>query len=466
MSNITAYITNDENSKKKRIIIHTGPGKTGSSAIQAWLAKNKEYLFEKGVFYPSHPVATSQISSGNLRVVLSQLESDKKSKAGFDWFVDPEKVNSLLGKFYASTAEILLLSSEFFFHRIIELQKAIPEAEFIAYIRNPVELLESNYNQGVKRHGNTKKFTAPKSLDKYFWQYLTNVFQKVNSNKIFLRPYDERLMVGGNIVTDVLSVIGIELDVENKRINPSFTFSSLEFKRLLNYFKLGALEQHLDVALQGCKLGTPVYSLMAKDDFDRLNKQSCQAMQIFIDKYQQDHLLPLLKIFQNLEQKVYRNQSANLRELSAVAEYLHNKVQPLFYQLKALVLCHDNLLIDNKIIYEVFDVEPMPEYELNEGDKKLLTHFDSFTEMKENDGIIACELSCYFSSIRDWKYAIMFAKIAYSLNTKNNTFEQQLNEVFIQRNLYQNRPIVVESKPTLRKKIKLAFKCIRSIFKK
>lgn len=463
MSNIDKRTENDKDAPTKRVVIHTGPGKTGSSAIQAWLARNHKFLAGKGVLYPVHPVAKTQISSGNLKVILTQNQGEEALKPGNDWFVDVEKVKALLEEFYASDAKVLLLSSEFFFHRIVDIEKAIPEAEFIAYIRNPVELLESNYNQGVKRHGNIKKFSAPKSLDKYFWQYLTNVFKRVKANKIFLRPYDERLMVGGNIVTDVLAVIGLEVDVENKRINPSFTFSSLEFKRLLNYFELGTLEPQLDVALQGCTLGTPVYSLMDKNDFERLNKQSCQAMQVFIEKYQQNHLLPLLQNFQNVDQKIFRNQNANLRELSAIAEYLHNKTQPLFYKLKALVALHQNLLVDNQIIYEVFDVTPNPDNKLSESDKKLLTHFDAFSVEKEKHGNIAYNLSCYFSSIQQWDSAATFAKVAYLFNTEKTELEQHFNKVQIQKNLHSNRACTVNFKQTWRSKVKSSLKLFKRI---
>lgn len=465
MSNSDTRIENDKHMTTKRVVIHTGPGKTGSSAIQAWLARNHKFLAGKGILYPVHPVAKSQISSGNLKVILSQNKGDEALKPGNDWFVDVEKVKVLLEEFYASDAKVLLLSSEFFFHRIVDIEKAIPEAEFIAYIRNPVELLESNYNQGVKRHGNINKFSAPKSLDKYFWQYLTNVFKRVKANKIFLRPYDQSLMVGGNIVTDVLAVIGLELDVENKRINPSFTFSSLEFKRLLNYFELGALEPQLDVALQGCDLGTPVYSLMDKDDFERLNKQSCQAMQIFIEKYQQSHLLPLLKNFQNVDQKIFRNQNANLRELSAIAEYLHNKTRPLFYKLKALVTLHQNLLVDNPIIYEVFGVTPSPESELTEIEQNVLTHFDAFSVEKDKHGHIAYQLSCYFRSTQQWESAATFAKVAYLFNTDKMELEQHINKMLIQKNLHSNQIHLVDFQPTLRSKIKRVLKSLKSIIK-
>ncbi len=444
-SQINSKIKQVDVSNKKRIIIHTGPGKTGSSAIQAWLTNNSKFLLTEGVYYPKHPLSKEQISSGNLRTILSQPAPEKRKNTTADWFVDTEKVNTLLADFNASSCTILLLSSEFFFHRMIEIQKFMPQAEFIAYIRNPVELLESNYNQAIKRHSKLEKFSSPQSLDKYFWQYLTRACNAIGTEFIHLRPYDETLMVGNNIISDLLAVLCIKKTVENKRVNPSFTFASLEFKRLLNHFELGALEQRLDSVLQSCNLGSASYSLMAPADFERLNKQSCQQMQLFIDKFEQSHLLSLLDNFDNAKQRVYHKQEANLKQLSAVAEYLHNKVQPLYFELKDLVALHNNLKIDNNIIYQAFDV-PLKNEEVETVDKELLQCINNFESDHKKHSKIAFELSCYFAKKFDWINAVSFAQTAYFYNANQREFKLQLNKVLIQKNLQQSQQNTVQPK--------------------
>ena len=294
--------------QKKRIVIHTGPGKTGSSAIQAWLTKNTKWLQSQGVFYPKHNLSKEQISSGNLREILVQKKGDTS------WQVDREKVTQLMTRFKNSRCNILLLSSEFFFHNIIKIQDAIPEAEFVAYIRNPVELLESNYNQSVKRHSSTKLFTTPTGINHFLWQYLTRVYNKVDNSHLHLRPFDESLMQGGNIVSDLLSILDIELTegLDNKRINPSFTFPCMEFKRLLNHFGLGELEPHLDKILQCCDIGMREYSLISPEKFEKLNSESCERMEKFISKFSLQDLTPLLNAFKHIQQRPYIKQCASL----------------------------------------------------------------------------------------------------------------------------------------------------------
>ena len=456
----------DSASDMKRIIIHTGPGKTGSSAIQAWLTKHRQFLYSEGIYYPEHNLSKEKISSGNLRTILSQPKLEERSNTNNDWYVDEDKIKVLLADFNESDCSVLLLSSEFFFHRMIEIQKLIPEAEFIAYIRNPVELLESNYNQAIKRHGTLAKFSAPKSLDQYFWKYLRNACETVGADCVYLRPYDENLMVGNNIISDLLSVLGIDKSVENKRVNPSFTFASLEFKRLLNHFDLGALEPMLDTALQGCTLGATGYSLMKPEDFNRLNKQSCLQMELFIEQFNQDHLLPLLHAFKNADQRFYQKQEANRKQLFAITEYLSNKFKPLYFKLKDLVTLHDNLLIDNLIIYQAFDVDPNTvsnnagETGLVIDNKDLLKHFELFDVAGDKKEKIAYELSCYFTGQSDEANSITFAKLAYGLNPNVNRYKLQLNKALIQGNLESTKQRILQQEASNTSFIKSVIKRI------
>lgn len=75
----------------KKIFIHAGPGKTGTSTIQHWLSRNVDLLAENGIHYPYHDVDSNGVSPGNYDAVLSQDENDK-------WIVDADKTNSLIDR--------------------------------------------------------------------------------------------------------------------------------------------------------------------------------------------------------------------------------------------------------------------------------------------------------------------------------------------------------------------------------
>lgn len=405
---------------KKRIIIHVGPGKTGSSALQAWFFHHQSFLKKKGILYPEHTLENGKISSGNMRHILDLQESGK-------WEVSIEKVASLLKQFEKSTYSTLLLSSEFFFHLLIDIKKFIPNAEFIAYIRNPVELIESGYNQSIKRHSKVGQFIAPKSMEQVFWKYLTRVFKHVDNDCIYLRPFDRKLMQGGNIVSDLLSVIGLETNVEDERVNPSYTFESLEFKRLINHFGLAACEPRLDNLLQACNVGSRKYSLMLPEQFQTLNKQSCQLMEKFIEHYSLDYLKPLHTRFTQTTQKPYVKQNVSVGSLKEVITYIQDKDISLYGKLARLVQANPNIVVDNPAIYKAFEVQHEVIDKKNLLSESLLTHINQFTVHPSKRGKICFELACFYEENGDLENALMFAKGAYYFNPNNDIFLERLN---------------------------------------
>ncbi len=54
------------------IIIHIGPPKTGTSAIQKWLKDHTDDLKQCGVYYPEHLEDSNGVSSGNLLSIFER----------------------------------------------------------------------------------------------------------------------------------------------------------------------------------------------------------------------------------------------------------------------------------------------------------------------------------------------------------------------------------------------------------
>ena len=340
---------------------------------------------------------------------------------------------------------------------IIEISRVIPNAEFVAYIRNPVELLESNYNQSIKRHSRMQKFIPPQKLESNLWGYLQNVFKNVDPSLIHLRAYDKSLMVRGNIISDLLSMLDLEAEIEDKRINPSFTFGALEFKRLCNFFELGALDPQLDVVLQGCSIGTHRYSLMHTDTFNALNEASCLQMKSFIETHQQAHLKSLLDVFEAGKQRVYIEQVADVNILKPIAEYVKKTNEGLYKKLSILLQNNTNLVIDNPIIYNVFDIEAQPLDRASLVDRHLSKHIKKFTVQQSKREKICYEMSCYFDEMDNFEYSLSFAKAAYFYNSENFTYVQHLNKLLIVSNQLNNKIDNTKEKQTRLKKIKQRF---------
>lgn len=129
----------------QKIILHIGHGKTGSSAIQAVLARNHDFLKMRGILYPCHPsfqdAKSGLITSGNL---------DKE-----DWFEDQVIKLARENPDYST----ILFSNEHLFNRIDEFTDEVGkyageyDFEIILFVRHPLEMLNSSYQQAIKRGG-------------------------------------------------------------------------------------------------------------------------------------------------------------------------------------------------------------------------------------------------------------------------------------------------------------------------
>ncbi|MFT5814642.1 MAG: tetratricopeptide (TPR) repeat protein [Psychroserpens sp.] len=253
---------------KKTVFIHVGPPKTGTSAIQNWFSKNAVMLLTKGLYYPVHALDPNGVSSGNLNSICDIVHPEEVCKSA-KISVSKDKVMSLLEDFNESDCHCLLLSSEFFIQHMAALKNMIPSVCFIAYLRNPIEILESNYNQGVKRAG----FTHPINLASFnkipHINYLLDYVDKFNRESLLLRFYDVSFNGTNNLIDDVLTVLGIEgITVYRKSVNNSYHFEAMEFKRWLNNFKLGDLANKVDHALQSFNTGLGKFSLIPPDRYE------------------------------------------------------------------------------------------------------------------------------------------------------------------------------------------------------
>jgi hypothetical protein len=239
-----------------RTIVHVGPPKTGSSALQHWLLGNRRLLRDYGVFYPEHPLGASGISSGHVDTLYDRIGAG-------DFTFSSIKYAELIGSMAASGCHTLLLSSEFFFQVIDELHNELADAEFVYYLRSPQEVMESIYNQHVKRHSYTEVFHASEIALFSQLESLSAYLENFGSKRLNIRAYGENFFHGGNIGSDFLSLLGQNILCAGMpdRINTSYEFEALEIMRRLNHFPLGDMHGHIDAALQCFDRGIADYSL-------------------------------------------------------------------------------------------------------------------------------------------------------------------------------------------------------------
>ena len=310
----------------KDIYIHVGPPKTGTSAVQKWLNSNQPILQKQGVLYPSHTIDANGVSSGNVNCIYDI--DDKKQIQ-----LNKARLDILIRDFQASHFSTLLLSSEFFFRQMEELKQLIPSAKFIAYIRNPIETKESGYNQSVKRHFQVKKLNAVRRKQLPFMVRLVEFSEQFGEEDLILRLYGERYFYRNNIVSDLLSVLGIDLDVTLPIVNSSYQFEALEFKRWFNQFNLQDYQVVVDRALQGFTEGSSHYSLIPEEQYIEDSTYYAGVLERYAKELKTLDLAPLVTHMKSASSKPYFTQELSENRFLLVCHYLQNILKLDYYLL-------------------------------------------------------------------------------------------------------------------------------------
>lgn len=326
----------------EKIIIHVGPPKSGTSAIQKWMSDNRDLLLKNGVFYPSHETDENGVSSGNL---LSLFDKSSNGELQFSNI----KLTQLRTKAELENCHTLVLSSEFFFLNIRVLATKIPTATFLAYIRFPLEVVESSYNQGIKRHNQTKAFGVSAQPQHHQLQELINQMKVVGTHKFRLRPYLQECFHGGSIISDFLHCVNANMSFCKKlthisRVNNSYTLEALEFKRWFNQFDLGGMSHKLDMFLQKISFGTTTYSLVPQNLFVHHKELFVKRLNEVKQVYKIDNIETFLDNCTKIEQKPRVRQYLSDGDFEKLLKlYLHNNPRDISTIVRAVVKAQSDL---------------------------------------------------------------------------------------------------------------------------
>lgn len=315
----------------KNIFIHVGPPKTGTSAVQKWLSSNQRFLKEHGVFYPPHSVDINGVSSGNVKSIYDVDEKKQLS-------LNTARLAELLDFFNNSQYSLLLLSSEFFFRKMDELKVHIPNAKFIAYVRNPLEIKESSYNQSVKRHFQLDKISASRSKRLPYMARLVEFTETYGVQDLYLRLYGDKYFKHGNIASDLLSVINIDAKVHLPVVNNSYQFEALEFKRWFNQFHLEDYQVMVDRALQGFINGTSDYSLIPSKQYSEDGIYYASVLETHANELKTLNLDPLIADMLISKPKPYFIQELSDEKFLSICQNLQKALRVDYYLLSKTIM--------------------------------------------------------------------------------------------------------------------------------
>lgn len=183
----------------KKLVIHAGLHKTGTSAIQRFLSAHRDELGNVGFFYPpTEPFDAHHRFASRLNITKTNLpEAIKDVNRTLTALRDMSEHNTLL------------ISSEMFCESVDPrsfkyIDNIFEEIEFIFYVRRQDELIESAYNQQVKQNGESRLITEYTPYFQDIYSHLKWFESNIPRCKVRTFIYDKSQLVNQNVVDDFL----------------------------------------------------------------------------------------------------------------------------------------------------------------------------------------------------------------------------------------------------------------------
>ena len=227
----------------KRLILHIGTYKTGSTSLQKFLAENAKLIADQGICYPLFDVRYDNVKRSSNAFFLTSYARSKLNVAGVER--KETDVNTAAFKGLVDEFDTFVLSDERLWRQganhaeTWELLKdylvglGIEDIDIVVYLRRQDQFIESLWNQYVK-----SKMQLSVPLDEFVNKYSSKRVMNYNKclealEKAFghehmkVRLFNRSALVGGDIRRDFCELVGID-------IGPEFTFHEDDSNTRLN----------------------------------------------------------------------------------------------------------------------------------------------------------------------------------------------------------------------------------------
>ena len=208
---------------KRKLLLHVGSHKTGSTSLQRYLYENQDTLRDHGwsLFFSKNKKNSSSytsVGSSNSWVTLSG------DKSKFTAQLSPSIIQEVLkldGNVIISAEELSWVFLIEDIQKIKELFEPYFSVHVLFYIRRQDKFLLSHYQQGFKTKESSaasfygRELTPYPEFCEYFDMYL-DYFKKVNNwvsvfsiDNISVRWFDVKSLIGSNIIDDFFNFIDV-----------------------------------------------------------------------------------------------------------------------------------------------------------------------------------------------------------------------------------------------------------------
>jgi len=237
--------------KKRRMYLHVGLHKTGTTAIQDFLFLNRDKLLSQGYLYPItefHPLGQQRVAYAFNGEVNPHLDQSKVSQ-------NEELFEKLTQVISQDNYQVLIVSSENFTpsgnksvlkkikHFFCEF-----DIKIVFYLRRQDSYKESLYREHIKLPNSEtvsfKRFNVPYVLD--YEKRLKPWVDVFGEQNIIVRSYDQLISEKADVINDFCEIIGLDISqYEKPKKNSNSTISNIamELIRALNSLDIDHIER-------------------------------------------------------------------------------------------------------------------------------------------------------------------------------------------------------------------------------
>lgn len=219
----------------KKVLLHIGHHKTGSSAIQKFLHQNKDKLAHNGILYPStgtdgapaHHSIRQIIESGDQASIEIFREKLVQESVDFSSLVISSENLSRL-KVPGDLIKTLNFAEEF---------------EVVFYLRDPMDYFMSAYRQRIQATNNFISFNEYIHNRNLRYREISELWKATSSNLVIVL-YERNSLIEGDVVKDFLIRTGMPLQSnQSYEANASIKGPLLILKLFLNQFSENSREK-------------------------------------------------------------------------------------------------------------------------------------------------------------------------------------------------------------------------------
>lgn len=223
---------------KKKLYVHIGMGKTGTTALQNFFAENRKVLSRHDLNYPTHGVMS------NAHHLLSPhvprfLEDQWTFESVEEWA--PRLVKSRENRILLSS-ELMAWADEAKARKFCAQVSAFFDLHVVVYLRRQDSIIMASYNQQIKAGPQRRRIDLiyRKQIERFDYpKILAPWADSLEPGKLIVRPYERQQFHGSDIRRDFMKHVfnmdlGEDFAFNEQNSNPRLSLAAGEYKRMVN----------------------------------------------------------------------------------------------------------------------------------------------------------------------------------------------------------------------------------------